>query len=127
MKRGLSGIFLMPPLESINYLITSQAQISGIMPELIKRKCKNPNAIPDEQDRNYIAESKEDIHQGRACTTKTTKSLTLKMPQKISLSQTKKLDREIKGDAFLREFFSISEKINQVPTPGQIKREYYTR
>jgi hypothetical protein len=97
------------------------------MPELIKRKCKNPNAFPDEQDLNDIAESEEDIHQGRAYTTKKAKALTLKIPQKTSPSMTKKLDREINGDAFLREFFSISEKIHQVPAPGQIKKEYYTR
>ena len=35
------------------------------MPELIKRKCKNPDAYLDEQDLKDIAESEEDFRQGR--------------------------------------------------------------
>jgi len=38
------------------------------MPELIKRKCKNPDAYLDEQDLKDIAESEEDIRQGRVYT-----------------------------------------------------------
>jgi hypothetical protein len=41
-----------------------------IMPELIKRNCKNPDAYLDEQDLKDIAEAKEDIVQGRVYTTK---------------------------------------------------------
>ena len=40
------------------------------MPELIKRKCRNPDAYLDEQDVKDIAEAKEDIQQGRVFTTK---------------------------------------------------------
>ena len=39
------------------------------MPELIKRKCKNPDAYLDEQDLKDIAEAEEDIRQGRVYTT----------------------------------------------------------
>jgi len=35
------------------------------MPELVKRKCKNPDAYLDEQDLKDIAESEEDFRQGR--------------------------------------------------------------
>ena len=35
------------------------------MSELIKRKCKNPDAYLDEQDLKDIAESEEDFRQGR--------------------------------------------------------------
>ena len=35
------------------------------MPELIKRKCKNPDAYLDEQDLKDIAESQEAVRQGR--------------------------------------------------------------
>ncbi|GAB6284667.1 MAG: hypothetical protein STSR0009_08670 [Methanoregula sp.] len=38
------------------------------MPELIKRKCKNPDAYLDEQDLKDIAESEEDIRQGKVFT-----------------------------------------------------------
>ena len=38
------------------------------MPELIKRKCKNPDAYLDEQDLKDIAESEEDIKAGRVYT-----------------------------------------------------------
>ncbi len=38
------------------------------MPELIKRKCKNPDAYLDEQDLKDIAESEEAIRQGRVYT-----------------------------------------------------------
>jgi len=38
------------------------------MPELIKRKCKNPDAYLDEQDLKDIAESQESIRQGRVYT-----------------------------------------------------------
>jgi hypothetical protein len=34
------------------------------MPELIKRKCKNPDAYLDEQDLKDIAESQEDVRMG---------------------------------------------------------------
>lgn len=34
------------------------------MPELVKRKCKNPDAYLDEQDLKDIAESQESIRQG---------------------------------------------------------------
>jgi hypothetical protein len=40
------------------------------MPELIKRKCRNPDAYLDEQDLKDIAEAEEDIQQGRVFTTK---------------------------------------------------------
>jgi hypothetical protein len=40
------------------------------MPELIKRKCRNPEAYLDEQDLKDIAEAEEDIQQGRVFTTK---------------------------------------------------------
>ena len=39
------------------------------MPELIKRKCKNPDAYLDEQDLKDIAESQEAARQGRVYTT----------------------------------------------------------
>lgn len=39
------------------------------MPELLKRKCHNPDAILDEQDLKDIAEAEEDIRQGRVYTT----------------------------------------------------------
>jgi hypothetical protein len=38
------------------------------MPELIKRKCKNPDAYLDEQDLKDIAEAEDDIRQGRVYT-----------------------------------------------------------
>jgi hypothetical protein len=40
------------------------------MPELIKRKCRDPDAYLDEQDLKDIAEAEEDILQGRVYTTK---------------------------------------------------------
>jgi hypothetical protein len=40
------------------------------MPELVKRKCRNPDAYLDEEDLQAIAESEEDIRQGRVYTTK---------------------------------------------------------
>ena len=40
------------------------------MPELIKQKCRNPDAHLDEQDLKDIAEAEEDILQGRVYTTK---------------------------------------------------------
>jgi len=40
-----------------------------IMPELVKRKCRNPDAYLDEQDLKDIAEAEEDIRQGRVYTT----------------------------------------------------------
>ena len=40
------------------------------MPELVKRKCHNPDAVLDEQDLKDIAEAEEDIRQGRIYTTK---------------------------------------------------------
>jgi len=41
----------------------------SIMPELVKRKCRNPDAYLDEEDLKAIAESEEDIRQGRVYTT----------------------------------------------------------
>jgi hypothetical protein len=38
------------------------------MPEIIKRKCKNPDAYLDEQDLKDIAKSEEDIRMGRVYT-----------------------------------------------------------
>jgi len=38
------------------------------MPDLVKRKCKNPDAYLDEQDLKDIAESQEAIRQGRVYT-----------------------------------------------------------
>ena len=38
------------------------------MPELVKRKCQNPDAYLDEQDLKDIAEAEEDIRQGRVYT-----------------------------------------------------------
>ena len=40
------------------------------MPESIKRKCRNQDACPDEQDLKDITEAEEDILQGRVYTTK---------------------------------------------------------
>jgi len=40
------------------------------MPELVERKCHNPDAVLDEQDLKDIAEAEEDIRQGRVYTTK---------------------------------------------------------
>jgi hypothetical protein len=51
-------------------LIFSPGEKYSIMPELIKRKCKNPDAYLDEQDLKDIAEAEEDILQGRVYTTK---------------------------------------------------------
>lgn len=51
----------------------------------------------------------------------------LKTTSEISPLNKEKLEREIESDDFLREFFSISKKIEQVPSPKQIKEQYYTR
>jgi hypothetical protein len=51
-------------------LIFSPGERYNIMPELIKRKCKNPDAYLDEQDLKDITEAEEDILQGRVSTTK---------------------------------------------------------
>jgi len=51
-------------------LIISPGDSYCIMPELVKRKCKNPDAFLDEQDLKDIAEAQEDIRQGRVYTTK---------------------------------------------------------
>ncbi len=40
------------------------------MPELIKRKCRNPDTSLDEQDLKDIAEAEEDILKGRVYSTK---------------------------------------------------------
>ncbi|MDP3564730.1 MAG: hypothetical protein Q8R70_09600 [Methanoregula sp.] len=40
------------------------------MPELIKRKCRTPDAHLDEQDLKDIAEAEEDILKGHVYTTK---------------------------------------------------------
>ena len=45
------------------------------MPELIKRTCKNPDAYLDEQDLKDIAETQEDIRQGRVYTTKEVRAI----------------------------------------------------
>jgi len=45
------------------------------MPEPVKRKCKNPDAYLDEEDLQAIAESEEDIRQGRVYTTKEAKAI----------------------------------------------------
>jgi hypothetical protein len=42
-------------------------------------------------------------------------------------SKKERLDKEIESDDFLKEFFSISKKIEHVPSPKQIKEQYYTR
>ena len=55
---------------SIAGLIISPGDSYYIMPELIKRKCRNPDAYLDEQDLKDIAEAEEDILQGRVYTTK---------------------------------------------------------
>ena len=55
---------------SIAGLIISPGDSYCIMPELIKRKCRNPDAYLDEQDLKDIAEAEEDILQGRVYTTK---------------------------------------------------------
>jgi hypothetical protein len=44
------------------------------MPELIKRKCQNPDAYLDEQDLKDIAEAEEDIRQGRIYSTREAKA-----------------------------------------------------
>jgi len=38
------------------------------MPDLVRRKCKNPDTYLDEQDLKDIAESQEAIRQGRVYT-----------------------------------------------------------
>ncbi|MFZ1902866.1 MAG: hypothetical protein WAU66_06175 [Methanoregula sp.] len=43
------------------------------MPELVKRKCYNPDAYLDEEDLQAIAESEEDIRQGRVYTSEEVK------------------------------------------------------
>jgi hypothetical protein len=45
------------------------------MPERVKRKCRNPDAYLDEEDLKAIAESEEDIRQGRVYTTKEAKTI----------------------------------------------------
>lgn len=40
------------------------------MPQLVKRNCQDPDAYLDEEDLQAIAESDEDIRQGRVYTTK---------------------------------------------------------
>ena len=45
----------------------------------------------------------------------------------IHLSGKEAIEKEIESDDFLREFFSISKKIERVPTPKQIKEQYYSR
>ncbi|MDD1701652.1 MAG: hypothetical protein LUQ31_01560 [Methanoregula sp.] len=40
------------------------------MPQLVKRKCSNPDAYLDEEDIKDIAEAKEEIRQGKFYTTK---------------------------------------------------------
>jgi len=45
------------------------------MPELVKRKCRNPDAYLDEEDLKALAESEEDIRQGRVYTTKEAKAI----------------------------------------------------
>ncbi len=42
--------------------------MSVLMPELIKKKCKNPDAYLDEQDLKDIAESQEEFRQGKCYT-----------------------------------------------------------
>jgi len=39
------------------------------MPQLVTRKCSNPDACLDEQDLKDIAEAKEEIRQGKFYTT----------------------------------------------------------
>lgn len=56
-------------------LIISQGENYYIMPDLIKRKCHNPDAYLDEQDLRDIAEAEEDIRQGRVHTTKEAKAI----------------------------------------------------
>ncbi len=56
-------------------LIILHADRYSIMPELIKRKCHNPDAHLDEEDLKAIAESEEDIRQGRVYTTKEAKAI----------------------------------------------------
>ena len=51
-------------------LIISSGYNYCIMPELIKKTCKNPDAYLDEQDLKDIAEAQEDIRQGHVYTTK---------------------------------------------------------
>ena len=40
------------------------------MPQLVKRRCENPDAYLDEEDLKDIAEAKEEIRQGKFYTTK---------------------------------------------------------
>ena len=56
-------------------LIISQGENWYIMPDLIKRKCHNPDACLDEQDVKDIAEAEEDIRQGKIYTTKEAKAI----------------------------------------------------
>ena len=68
-------ITLKPGLLSSVGLIISQGENYYIMPDLIKRKCHNPDAYLDEQDLRDIAEAEEDIRQGRVHTTKEAKAI----------------------------------------------------
>ena len=51
----------------------------------------------------------------------------LKATNDIILTKKEKLHKEIESDDFLREFFSISKKVDNVPSPKQMKEEYYSR
>lgn len=52
---------------------------------------------------------------------------TLKTTADIRPLNKDRLNKEIDSDDFLREFFSISKKIEHVPSPKQIKEQYYSR
>jgi hypothetical protein len=65
-REGEDGVvFRIQTIRIITGLIISHEKSYGIMPELIKRKCKNPDAYLDEEDLKAIAESEEDFRQGR--------------------------------------------------------------
>jgi len=56
-------------------LIISRMEICCHMPELIKRKCHDPEGHLDEQDLKDIAEAEDDISQGRVYTTEQAKAI----------------------------------------------------
>jgi len=41
-------------------------------------------------------------------------------------SERKALDKEIESDDFLNTFFSLSKRIDRVPSPKELKESYYT-
>ena len=65
VREEFGEVFRIQTTRTNTGLIIPHEKWYGIMPELIKRKCKNPDAYLDEQDLKDIAESEEDFRQGR--------------------------------------------------------------